>query len=133
MQISDTFTNRLNSHAATPTKPVATELLYAYSYSMMLSWCHDNDIIAIQLVAWYNNSYYYNALLEALPPVCMKYTVWDESRLANIARGLHIAWGKASCYIRLMLYLSQDSHQELSYPETAAILVILGYFKWISL
>ena len=26
-------------------------------------------------------------LLKALPPVCMKYTVQDESQVANIARG----------------------------------------------
>ena len=32
-------------------------------------------------------------LLKALPPVCMKYTARDESRVANIARG------EASCYI----------------------------------
>ena len=32
-------------------------------------------------------------LLEALPPVCMKYTARDESRMANIAQG------KAECYI----------------------------------
>jgi len=32
-------------------------------------------------------------LLKALPPVCMKYTALDESRMANIARG------KAKCYI----------------------------------
>ena len=32
-------------------------------------------------------------LLKALPPVCMKYTARDESRVANIARG------KAKCYI----------------------------------
>ena len=37
-------------------------------------------------------------LLKALPPVCMKYTTRGESRVANIAR---------------VLYLSQDSHQEL--------------------
>ena len=32
-------------------------------------------------------------LLKALPPVCMKYTARDESRVANIARG------EAKCYI----------------------------------
>ena len=32
-------------------------------------------------------------LLKALPPVCMKYTARDESRVANIARG------EAECYI----------------------------------
>ena len=32
-------------------------------------------------------------LLKALPPVCMKYTAQDESRVANIARG------EAECYI----------------------------------
>ena len=31
-------------------------------------------------------------LLKALPPVCMKYTAQDESRVANIARG------EAQCY-----------------------------------
>ena len=47
-------------------------------------------------------------LLKALPPVCMKYTARNESRVANIARG------EAECYICcLELYLSQDSHQEL--------------------
>ena len=37
--------------------------------------------------------YYYDqyALLKALPPVCMKYTFKDESRVANIARGKAIA------------------------------------------
>ena len=29
----------------------------------------------------------YYLLLKALPPVCMKYTARDESRVANIARG----------------------------------------------
>ena len=33
-------------------------------------------------------------LLKALPPVCMKYTARDESRVANIAQG------EAECYIR---------------------------------
>ena len=37
---------------------------------------------------------------KALPPVCMKYTARGESRVANIAQ-------------RQVLYLSQDSHQEL--------------------
>ena len=32
-------------------------------------------------------------LLKALPPVCMKYTAQDESRVVNIARG------EAECYI----------------------------------
>ena len=32
-------------------------------------------------------------LLKALPPVCMKYTARDESRVANIVRG------EAECYI----------------------------------
>ena len=32
-------------------------------------------------------------LLKALPPVCMKYTARDESRVANIARG------EVECYI----------------------------------
>ena len=32
-------------------------------------------------------------LFKALPPVCMKYTAQDESRVANIARG------KTECYI----------------------------------
>ena len=32
-------------------------------------------------------------LLKALPPVCMKYTARDESRMANIARG------EVECYI----------------------------------
>jgi len=26
-------------------------------------------------------------LLKALPPVCMKYTAWGESQVANIAQG----------------------------------------------
>ena len=34
-----------------------------------------------------------SVLLKALPPVCMKYTARDESRVANIARG------EAECYI----------------------------------
>ena len=38
------------------------------------------------------NIYMY-ALLKALPPVCMKYTARDESRVANKARG------EAECYI----------------------------------
>ena len=36
-------------------------------------------------------------LLKAMPPVCMKYTAPGESRVANSQ----------------VLYLSQDSHQEL--------------------
>ena len=36
---------------------------------------------------------YIYVLLKALPPVCMKYTAQDESRVANIARG------EAECYI----------------------------------
>ena len=36
---------------------------------------------------------YIYVLLKALPPVCMKYTARDESRVANIARG------EAKCYI----------------------------------
>ena len=32
-------------------------------------------------------------LLEALPPICMKYTAQDESRVASIVQG------KAGCYI----------------------------------
>ena len=61
-------------------------------------------------------------LLEALPPVCMKYTALDESRVANIAQG------KAECYIchktlinccilsykqsgSVLLYFTLSSHQ----------------------
>ena len=59
-------------------------------------------------------------LLKALPPVCMKYTAQDESRVANIAQG------KAECYV----YLSQDSHQELYilYKQSSSILSVLLYF-----
>jgi len=32
-------------------------------------------------------------LLKALPPVCIEYTSWGESQVANIA------WGEAECYI----------------------------------
>ena len=44
-------------------------------------------------------------LFKALPPVCMKYTAWGESQVANIAQGkaecyiCHIAQCKAECYI----------------------------------
>ena len=43
------------------------------------------------LVSPYSKVHY--VLLKALPPVCMKYTARDESRVANIARG------EAECYI----------------------------------
>ena len=52
----------------------------------------------------YVTNYLIYVLLKALPPVCMKYTVRGESRVANIARG------EAECRV---LYLSRDSHQEL--------------------
>ena len=39
-------------------------------------------------------------LLKALSPVCMKYTAQDESLMANMVQSQ-------------VLYLSQDSHQEL--------------------
>ena len=35
----------------------------------------------------YTHTYIQYVLLKALPPVCMKYTARDESRVANIARG----------------------------------------------
>ena len=44
-------------------------------------------------------AYILYVLLKALPPVCMKYTARDESRVANRQSRV--------------LYLSQDSHQEL--------------------
>ena len=59
-------------------------------------------------------------LLEALPPVCMKYTAQDESRVVNIARG------KAECYI---------CHKTLikscipSYKRSGSVLSLLYYKK----
>ena len=46
---------------------------------------------------------YMYVLLKALLPVCMKYTAQDKSRVANIC----------STRRSRVLYLSQDSHQEL--------------------
>ena len=54
---------------------------------------------------------------KAFLPVCMMYTAWGESQGANIAQGR-------------VLYLSQDSHQELyiSYKQSGSALSVLLYF-----
>ena len=56
-------------------------------------------------------------LLEALLPVCMKYTAPDESRVANIAR---------------VLYLLQDSSRAvriLSYKQSGSVLLYFTLTK----
>ena len=60
-----------------------------------------------------------HVLLKALPPVCMKYTASDESRVANIAEAKP-----------RVLYLSRDSHQELytSIQTSGSALSVLLYF-----
>ena len=54
-------------------------------------------------------------LLKALPPVCMKYTARDESRVANIARG------EAECYI---CYITLIKSCILSYKQSGSVLSV---------
>ena len=58
-------------------------------------------------------------LLKALPPVCMKYTALDESRVANIARG------EAECYICHKTLIKSCI---LSYKRSGSVLSVLLYF-----
>ena len=58
-------------------------------------------------------------LLKALPPVCMKYTAQDESRVANIARG------EAECYIYHETLIKSCI---LSYKRSGSALSVLLYF-----
>ena len=62
---------------------------------------------------------YIYALLKALPPVCMKYTAQDESRGANIARGI------AKCYICHKTLIKSCM---LSYKRSSSVLL---YFTLI--
>ena len=59
-----------------------------------------------------------NVLLKALLLVCMKYTAQGESQVANVAQAR-------------VLYLSQDSHQELymcTFIKSGSALSVLLYF-----
>ena len=58
-------------------------------------------------------------LIKALPPVCMKYTARDESRVANIARG------EAKCYICHKTLIKSCI---LSYKRSGSVLSVLLYF-----
>ena len=58
-------------------------------------------------------------LLKAVPPVCMKYTARDESRVVNIARG------KAKCYI---CHKTLIKSYILSYKRSGSALSVLLYF-----
>ena len=58
-------------------------------------------------------------LLKALPPVCMKYTAQDESRVANIARG------EAECYI---FHKTLIKSCILSYKQSGSVLSVLLHF-----
>ena len=61
-------------------------------------------------------------LLKALPPVCMKYTARDESRVASIARG------EAECYICHKTLIKSCM---LSYKQKGSVLSVLLYFTLI--
>ena len=63
-----------------------------------------------------------HVLLKALPPVCMKYTARDESRVANIARG------EAECYICHKTLIKSCI---LSYKQSGSVLSVLLYFTLI--
>ena len=63
-----------------------------------------------------------HVLLKALPPVCMKYTAQDESRVANIARG------EAECYICRKILIKSCI---LSYKQSGSVLSVLLYFTLI--
>ena len=58
-------------------------------------------------------------LLKALPPVCMKYTAQDESRVANIAQS------KAECYICHKILVKSCI---LLYKRSGSVLSVLLYF-----
>ena len=62
-------------------------------------------------------------LLKAMPPVCMKYTARDESRVANIARG------EAKCYICHKTLIKSCMP---SYKQSGGVLSVLLYFTLIS-
>ena len=63
--------------------------------------------------------YKHFVLLKALPPVCMKYTVRDESRVANKARG------EAECYICHETLIKSCI---LSYKRSGSVFSVLLYF-----
>ena len=69
----------------------------------------------------YTYTYIY-VLLKALPPVCMKYTAGDESRVVNIARG------EAECYICHKTLIKSCI---LSYKRSGSVLSVLLYFTLI--
>ena len=72
------------------------------------------------LITSCNNQYcVLYVLLKALPPVCMKYTARDESRVANIARG------EAECYICHKTLIKSCI---LSYKRSGSVLSVLLYF-----
>ena len=57
--------------------------------------------------------------LKTLPPVCMKYTARDESRVANIPRG------EGECYICHKALIKSCM---LSYKRRGSVLSVLLYF-----
>ena len=61
-------------------------------------------------------------ILKALPPICMKYTAQDESRVTNIARG------EAECYI---CHKTLITSYMLSYKQTGSVLSVLLYVTLI--
>ena len=65
---------------------------------------------------------YKYVLLKELPPVCMKYTARDESRVANIARG------EAECYICHKTLIKSCI---LSYKQSGSVLSVLLHFTLI--
>ena len=62
-----------------------------HSYRMWKNFEGGKNVYAAYTL--FNPIFILYVLLKALPPVCMKYTARDESRVANIARG------EAECYI----------------------------------
>ena len=74
--------------------------------------------ISPDLIGTYEDIILY-VLLKALPPVCMKYTARDESRVANIARG------EAECYICHKTLIKSCI---LSYKRSGSVLSVLLYF-----
>ena len=71
---------------------------------------------------YYTGGRYLEVLLKALPPVCMKYTTRDESRVTNIARG------EAQCYICHKTLIKSCI---LSYKQSGSVLSVLLYFTLI--
>ena len=82
--------------------------MYYMKYSRIVNLCY--------MDAMYRYLY---VLLKALPPVCMKYTVRGESRVANIARG------EAECYI---CHETLTKSCILSYKRSGSALSVLLYF-----